>query len=57
MSQERIHDRSQEQPGSSDKGVMLYRSLLRRELAKLSDGKDPDQRLSRAILERVLESI
>ena len=26
MSQERIHDRSQEQPGSSDKGVMLYRS-------------------------------
>ena len=41
LSQGRIHDRSQEQPGSSDKGVMLYRSLLRRELAKLSDGKDP----------------
>jgi 5,5'-dehydrodivanillate O-demethylase len=41
MSQGCIHDRSQEQPGSSDKGVMLYRSLLRRELAKLSDGKDP----------------
>jgi len=41
MSQGRIHDRSQEQPGSSDKGVMLYRSLLRRELAKLRDGKDP----------------
>ena len=41
MSQGRIHDRSQELPGRSDKGVMLYRSLLRRELAKLSDGKDP----------------
>jgi len=40
MSQGRIHDRSQELPGSSDKGVMLYRSLLRRELAKLSEGKD-----------------
>jgi 5,5'-dehydrodivanillate O-demethylase oxygenase subunit len=41
MSQGRIHDRSQELPGSSDKGVMLYRNLLRRELTKVSEGRDP----------------
>ena len=36
-----IADRSREHLGASDKGVAMYRRLLRREMQKVADGGDP----------------
>ena len=36
-----IADRSRENLGASDKGVALYRRVLKREMKKVQDGQDP----------------
>lgn len=41
ISQGPIADRTRENLGSSDKGVALYRRVLRRELQKIADGQEP----------------
>jgi 5,5'-dehydrodivanillate O-demethylase len=41
ISQGPIADRTRENLGSSDKGVAIYRRVLRRELKKMEDGEDP----------------
>ncbi|TFL15587.1 aromatic ring-hydroxylating dioxygenase subunit alpha [Pusillimonas caeni] len=41
VTQGAVADRTQEHLGSSDVGIALYRHVLRRELKKLEEGKDP----------------
>jgi 5,5'-dehydrodivanillate O-demethylase len=41
ISQGPVADRTRENLGSSDKGVAIYRRVLRRELKKMQDGEDP----------------
>ena len=41
ISQGPIADRTRENLGSSDKGVAMYRRVLRRELQKIADGEEP----------------
>ena len=41
ISQGPIADRTRENLGSSDKGVAIYRRVLRRELKRMQDGEDP----------------
>jgi len=41
ISQGQVVDRSKEHLGSTDKGVALYRRILRREIKKVLDGEDP----------------
>lgn len=41
ISQGPIADRTRENLGSSDKGVAMYRRVLRRELQKIADGQEP----------------
>jgi 5,5'-dehydrodivanillate O-demethylase oxygenase subunit len=41
ITQGEISDRSTERLGNSDKGVILYRSLLMREMEKVARGEDP----------------
>jgi 5,5'-dehydrodivanillate O-demethylase len=41
ISQGPVADRTRENLGASDKGVAIYRRVLRRELKKMQDGEDP----------------
>jgi 5,5'-dehydrodivanillate O-demethylase len=41
VTQGAIADRTRENLGASDKGVALYRRVLKRELKKLAEGADP----------------
>jgi 5,5'-dehydrodivanillate O-demethylase oxygenase subunit len=41
ITQGAIADRTQEHLGASDKGVALYRRVLKREMKKVQDGQDP----------------
>jgi 5,5'-dehydrodivanillate O-demethylase oxygenase subunit len=41
ISQGTIADRSQENLGSTDRGVAMYRRMLKREMKKVEDGIDP----------------
>lgn len=41
MTQGTIADRTRENLGSSDKGVAIYRRVLRREIKKMQEGQDP----------------
>jgi len=41
VTQGAIADRTQENLGSSDKGIAIYRRVLRRELKKMQEGQDP----------------
>jgi 5,5'-dehydrodivanillate O-demethylase oxygenase subunit len=41
ITQGAIADRTRENLGASDKGVALYRRVLRRELKKIAAGEDP----------------
>jgi 5,5'-dehydrodivanillate O-demethylase len=36
-----IHDRTQERLGTSDRGIVLYREMLAREIKKVQQGQDP----------------
>ena len=41
MMQGRIADRTRENLGASDQGIVLYRKLLKREIQKVQEGKEP----------------
>ena len=41
ISQGAIADRTRENLGASDKGLAIYRRVLRREMKKMEDGEDP----------------
>jgi len=41
ISQGRVADRSLENLGASDKGIAMYRRMLKREMKKVQEGQDP----------------
>jgi 5,5'-dehydrodivanillate O-demethylase len=41
LTQGRLADRTRENLGASDKGIALYRRMLRREIKKVEQGQDP----------------
>ena len=41
MTEGPVHDRSREKLAESDKGIILYRRLLREQMEKVAEGVDP----------------